>query len=882
LIESEEKHRILFVNSPDAYQIIIDGVFADCNHATERMFCCDRSQIIGQTPAVLSPEYQPDGRKSSEAAQEKIREALRSGKNTFEWLHRRFDGSDFMVEVSIASMVLNEKPILFSICRDITERKQAEDALQQSNQKLEAIISASPDGIGMVSLDGKFQLISEKLIEMYGYSIEQKEELLRRNVFDFIDPSNHKMLTDNIGKLLTGEKDNKLTEYVAIKEDNSRFDIEMNSTILFDSKGNPDSFLFVERNITERKNVETLLKASEIRFKTIFNEAPLGIALIDSLTGQIIEVNPMFTIVAGRTMEELANINWMSFTHPDDIQKDLDNMVLLNAGKISGFQMEKRYLLLDGTSVWINMTIASIYVEDKAHPRHLCMIENIADRKYAEEALRTSENHLNTLIQTIPDLIWLKDKNGVYLSCNKMFERFFGAKVPDIIGKTDYDFVSKELADFFRENDCKAMDAGKPNSNEEWITFADDGHRALLDTTKAPMYDSKGAIIGVLGIGHDITDRKRSEEALRESEEKLRILFDTMPNGFYRSTPEGYYVDVNPAMVKMLGYDSKEELLKAYIPTDIYVQPSERDEFQKQNIEFINKLEEYRLKTRDGRIIYIEDNARYIKDDQGEIIFHEGICRDITERKLAEEKLKANEAILKNLNADKDRFISILAHDLKSPFSTILGFLELLTENIREYDIDKIETHIGIISRAAQNTFNLLEDILVWAKSQSGKIPYRPKKLNPADIFADVVLNMNLIADAKNISINHFIAEGLTVYADIDMLKTILRNLISNAIKFTNNGGKIDIRIEQSGANITFSVSDNGVGIAPELVNKLFDITQTYTTKGTANESGTGLGLMLCKDFVEKHGGTLWVESEVGKGSKFIFSLKKYDDLLLS
>jgi len=147
-------------------------------------------------------------------------------------------------------------------------------------------------------------------------------------------------------------------------------------------------------DITERKLAEEALRANEIRSKTIFNEAPLGIALIDSITGHIYSLNPMFSKIVGRTMDEMTHINWMSITHPDDVQADLDNMALLNAGKISGFQMEKRYLQQNGTPIWINMSVAPIYVEDKAHPRHLCMIEDITERKHAEINLEEKNKYI--------------------------------------------------------------------------------------------------------------------------------------------------------------------------------------------------------------------------------------------------------------------------------------------------------------------------------------------------------------------------------------------------------------------------------------------------------------------------------------------------------
>jgi len=163
---------------------------------------------------------------------------------------------------------------------------------------------------------------------------------------------------------------------------------------------------------------------------------------------------------------------------------------------------------------------------------------------------------LRTLVQTIPDLIWLKDPDGVYLSCNPMFERFFGAREADIAGKTDYDFVSRGQADLFRENDQKAMAAGRPSKNEEWVTFADDGHRALLDTIKTPMYDAGGRIVGVLGIARDITERRQSEDDLRESEERFKNVFNSADEGILIADAETKkFIMGNRTICLMLQYD---------------------------------------------------------------------------------------------------------------------------------------------------------------------------------------------------------------------------------------------------------------------------------------------------------------------------------------
>jgi signal transduction histidine kinase len=210
---------------------------------------------------------------------------------------------------------------------------------------------------------------------------------------------------------------------------------------------------------------------------------------------------------------------------------------------------------------------------------------------------------------------------------------------------------------------------------------------------------------------------------------------------------------------------------------------------------------------------------------------------------------------------------------LRSPFSNILGLSEVLAENVRKFDISEIQDIANSINRTAINTFNLLEDILLWAKSQSGKIPYKPQKLIFAEVCNDIINILNPNAGAKNISVENNVKNSLSVRADVDMLKTVLRNLVSNAIKFTGNGGAIHITAEDNSYQATISVSDNGIGIEPYNIAKLFDITQVLTTTGTAEETGTGLGLLLCKEFVEKHGGKIWVKSEVGKGSDFKFTL---------
>ena len=228
---------------------------------------------------------------------------------------------------------------------------------------------------------------------------------------------------------------------------------------------------------------------------------------------------------------------------------------------------------------------------------------------------------------------------------------------------------------------------------------------------------------------------------------------------------------------------------------------------------------------------------------------------------------------LEKLNIDKDRFISILGHDLKNPFSNILGFSEILTDEINSLNSDEIKEIAGNINKSARITNNLLEGILMWARTQQGSIPFKPQNLSLSATCENILEILNPNAKAKNITINHSATEHITVFADDDMLKAILRNLVSNAIKFTNKNGAININATQTDSNVTISISDNGIGIKPNNLVKFFDISEVLSTTGTAKETGTGLGLLICKEFVGKHQGKIWVESEVGKGSDFKFTL---------
>lgn len=253
------------------------------------------------------------------------------------------------------------------------------------------------------------------------------------------------------------------------------------------------------------------------------------------------------------------------------------------------------------------------------------------------------------------------------------------------------------------------------------------------------------------------------------------------------------------------------------------------------------------------------------------------VIKDLLEEELTQQTItiEKQKKELERANATKDKFFSIIAHDLKNPFASLIGASDLLVENSEELSREQIQTFSGIINKSARQAHRLLENLLTWSRMQTGSIAWKPKEIDLWDLVNEVVILHTGSAENKEIEIKASIHEDLRIMADPNMINTVVRNLVSNAIKFTPRGGKINVSSYFNEKYIEIWVSDSGIGIDSEDQKKLFRIDEQVTNNGTENETGTGLGLLLCKEFVERHKGKIWVESSLGKGSVFKFSLPR-------
>jgi signal transduction histidine kinase/ligand-binding sensor domain-containing protein len=325
----------------------------------------------------------------------------------------------------------------------------------------------------------------------------------------------------------------------------------------------------------------------------------------------------------------------------------------------------------------------------------------------------------------------------------------------------------------------------------------------------------------------------------------------------------------NANMFKTLVQKNEELNQQALILNETNTKLEEHQQYIEEQAEELRVSNDQLLE----RQLKIEEQANELKEQTK-------ILRDVNQ-KLEEKQilvqqqaleLSENNKQLIILNATKDKFFSIIAHDLRNPFNTVMGFADILIQNFRKFPQDKIEKYLGFIYTSSINGNDLLNNLLLWSRSQSGTISYNPVTLDLSTIIDDTISLLEASAQKKGISLHKKIEKRLICRIDENMMKTTLRNLVSNAIKFTSAKGKVTISTEGTEKEIIVKVADTGVGISKEKQAELFRIDRNVSTKGTANEVGTGLGLILCKEFMEKHGGKIWVESEVGKGSNFIFS----------
>lgn len=332
---------------------------------------------------------------------------------------------------------------------------------------------------------------------------------------------------------------------------------------------------------------------------------------------------------------------------------------------------------------------------------------------------------------------------------------------------------------------------------------------------------------------------------------------------------EGIILEINKSCINQLGYQPHELVGKhfSYILED----PEEESRIIEDTKFYGTVLAEKRIKKKDGSVIFMDVNLNTIDYGRNKVVMT--TLRDVSERVKSELKLRQYSEALSDLNSSKDKFFSIIAHDLKSPFSGLLGLSQILCEELDEIGNNELKKYADEINNAAKFIFKLLQNLLEWSRLNTGKFDYAPVTVNLNNKISSIIQLLNLNAVNKKIDLRFQCQEDLKVIADNNMLNSILQNLISNALKFTHEHGLVEVNASLATDKAVICVKDSGIGIPEENLKKIFRVDKNISTLGTAKEKGTGLGLVLCKELVEKNNGSITAESVLGEGTTFTVTL---------
>ena len=805
LAESETKYHLLFEASNDAIMLLTADRFFDCNPATLRVFgCSTRDEFLGNHPADVSPPRQADGRDSRAAADEQIAAAFRTGRNYFEWLHQRADGTVFSADVLLTPVDFRGQKVLQATVRDISDRKQAEAALSES------------------------------------------EERFRRAFED-----------SGVGKLLTG------------------------------------------------------------------------------LDGRLLRVNRAFATMLGYTAEELQSLKFAAITHPDDVVSNVDVMNRLQSGTEASARFEKRYLNKNGGVVWADMSVVLLR-DSTGRPDHFVAdVQDMTDRKQAELALTESEERYRRLVEEMGEGIGESDVEERFLFANRSAEELFGVPRSGLIGRSLFEFLDAEQAELVRQQTARRRN-GERSSYELEITRPDMTKRTAL-VTASPRPGARGSFTGSFAIFRDISDRKQAEQRDRQHLEDTALLRDTAI-GFIRLGRDAdiyqYVADrlfrlVGEAYVVVNSYDEAtdqftvraiagigarlETVLRILgrnpVGTVFTLSAEYRPEYASEKLlkieDGIRGLSYGRLpkglartieKTFDLGVIYavgihwrgrilgtlniLMRRGADVRDpgaveafvNQTAIAIQHGRDTDELERhrEHLEELVRERTAELEAANRELEAFSYSVSHDLRAPLRAIDGFAKALVEEAGPVLGERARSHLDRVSAAAGRMGELIDDLLNLARI--ARLPLERREVDLSELVRNIAAELRRTVPDRRAEF--VIPDGLTAPADPVLVAMVLRNLLSNAWKFTSGHptARIEFGTTRGSGEPAFFVRDDGAGFDMAYANKLF---APFERLHTAHEfPGSGVGLAIVQRIVRRHGGRVWFEAKVDRGATCWFTLE--------
>jgi PAS domain S-box-containing protein len=838
---SEERFKTLFEYAPEAYYLHdAQARLLDLNRAAEQLTGYRRDEVIGHSFLDLQILPPPEAPKAQSLLARNT-SGLPTGPDEFA-LNRK-DGSQITVEITTLPVTIKGTRVVLGIGRDITRRKKAEEEVRASEERLKVLFECAPDAIYLIDMKGSFVDGNRAAEELTGFC---RTELIGVSLAEagLLSTEQWSKVLANLQKVATGEPTGP-DEFNLRRKDGSHVTVE---TRTFPVKIKGQTLLLgIARDITERRRTEKELRRSEERFRQVAECAGEFIWEVDA-EGLYTYANPMVERILGYQPQDIVGKrHFYDFFLPEERDR-------LKTVALEGFARQESFsgfinsnVHRDGHVVILE-TSAMPVVDDQGNlTRYRGADTDVTERALAQERLRQQTELLKNVISNIPHFVFWKDCNSVYLGCNEVFAKSTGIENPeDIVGKTDYDLVWKKNADAYRRDDRRVMESGEPLLNFEEPQTREDGRQITLLTSKVPLRDASGSVVGILGIYADITERKQAESRLAY----LASFPERNPNPIMEVELDGTIHYMNPAA------------------GDLFPDLPERGPAHAWLADWATVVRPFREGQADtcARDVTIDGRSyeqllHYLAPNRLIRIYG----TDITDRTLAEKRQAQLLQQLGEINQELKDFAHIVSHDLKAPLRAIRVMADWLCTDYADKLDDQGKEYLTLLTGRVDRMQGLIDGVLQYSRvgrTEEGTLPVHLEQLLP-----EIVENLGV---PEHIAV-HIAPDLPTLEADPTRITQVFQNLLSNAIKYMDKPqGNIAVACVEQDAFWKFSVCDNGPGIEQKYFERIFKLFQTLTPRD--NQESTGVGLTITRKIVEMYGGKIWVESEVGRGSTFFFT----------
>ena len=760
--------------------------------------------------------------------------------------------------------------------RDITESKKAEKALQDTNRFLEKIMNSTTNAIFVLDLEEQFMTINPAGSKMSGYVID---ELIGQPFSIVFAPDIFPQIKELFFKAAFYGEAVSQYETEIIRKEGGKAIITLSIAPMLED-GKIVSVVGTAEDITERKQAEEAFKHSQQRYENLVHSIDGVVWEADAKTFQFTFVSKQAKSVLGYPIEDWLNhpTFWIDHIHPED-QEWAPAFCLEATLKKQDQDFEYRMMTADNQTIWLRVLV-SVIVENE-QPVKLCgVMLDITQWKQAEQALKENQQNLQTIFNSTTNAFIITNLEGNIVDVNRSATNIYGYSKEEFIGIPVSQLVHPEYHHRFKQF-IETAQSGQ-RASVETMDVRKEGTRFHTEVNGTTLeYSGKKHLLTII---RDVTERKRTEQILKESEEKFRQLAENIEQVLcLRAYNKILYI--NPAYENVFGlkcddlYKNPNQFMEIIVPED-----RERviEAFENEHLKGINFDEEYRIRRPDGEVRWLWARTFIFKvsDDQEQRAV--GIVEDITKLKLTEQALKQAKEEAESANRAKSEFLANMSHEIRTPMNAVIGFSELLSSQVTD---KKQQSHLNAIKTAGNSLLTLINDILDLSKIEAGRLEIQYEVVNPYTIFNELKQIFALSIANKKLKFIVDIDDNLPLVLVLDetRLRQVLLNLIGNAIKFTETGYiKLSTQTiykadDQKKVDFIIAVADTGIGIPDDQQELIFESFRQQDGQSTRKYGGTGLGLAITKRLVEMMNGYISVMSQVGAGSVFEITLWDVD-----